>query len=82
MLLDAAHNGNWGAGLVHEFAEAVNVGNGNSGVVEEVGDGSGVLCVVEDEDECYVTVCASELGDWAEGADVGVIEGCELVAGR
>jgi len=50
MLFDAAHDGDWGAGLVHEGAEAVDVGDGDGGVVEEVGDGGGVFGVVEDED--------------------------------
>ena len=50
MLFDAAHDGDGGAGLVHEGAEAVDVRDGDGGVVEEVGDGGGVFGVVEDED--------------------------------
>ena len=82
MLFDAAHDGDGGAGLVHEGAEAVDVGDRDSGVVEEVGDWGGVFGVVEDEDQCYVAVCAGELGNGAESADVRVVQCGELVAGE
>jgi len=73
MLFDAAHDGDGGAGLVHEGAEAVDVRDGDGGVVEEVGDGGGVFGVVEDEDQGYVAVCTLELGYRPKGADISVV---------
>ena len=82
MLLDASHDGDRGAGLIHEGAEAIDVRDGDGGVVEEVGDRGGVFSIVEDENQAYVPISAGELWDRAEGADVGVVQGGELVAGR
>jgi len=82
VLLDAAHDGDRSAGLIHEGAEAVDVRDGDGGVVEEVGDGGGVFSIVEDENQAYVRIGAGELGDGTEGANVGVVQSGELVAGR